>query len=55
MAVATTDAVPMVWPSANDPPEIMRLPDAEAYGVICPVISTAEQAAQRVAACRYPP
>ena len=54
-AIATTDAVPMVRPSANDPPQIMRLLDAEAYGVICPMISTAAQAAQLVSACRYPP
>ncbi len=54
-AIATTDAVPMVRPSANDPPQIMRFLDAGAYGVICPMISTAAQAAQLVSACRYPP
>jgi len=54
-AIGTTDAVPMVRPSANDPAQIMRFLDAGAYGVICPMISTAGQAAQLVAACRYPP
>lgn len=54
-AIATTDAVPMVRPSANDPAQIMRFLDAGAYGVICPMISTAAQAAQLVSACRYPP
>lgn len=54
-AIATTDAVPMVRPSANDPALIMRYLDAGAYGVICPMISTAEQAARLVSACRYPP
>ena len=33
----------------------MRLLDAGAYGVICPMISSAEDAAALVAACRYPP
>ena len=54
-AIGTTDALPMVRPSANDPAQIMRFLDAGAYGVICPMISTAAQAAQLVSACRYPP
>lgn len=54
-AISTTDAVPLVRPSANDPAEMMRLLDAGAYGLICPMISTPEQAEAFVAACRYPP
>ena len=54
-AIATTDAVPMVRPSCNDAAQIMRYLDAGAYGVICPMISTAAQAAKLVSACRYPP
>ena len=54
-AVSSTAAVPMVRPSGNDPAEIMRLLDAGAYGVICPMISTAADAARLVAACRYAP
>lgn len=54
-AVSATDAVPLVRPSANNGPEIMRLLDAGAYGVICPMISTAADAAALVSACRYPP
>lgn len=54
-AIATTAAIPLVRPSRNDPAEIMRFLDAGAYGVICPMISTAEEAAALVAACRYPP
>lgn len=54
-AISTTDAVPMVRPSRNDGAEIMRFLDAGAYGVICPMISTAADAAALVSACRYPP
>lgn len=54
-AIATTPAIPMVRPSENSPAEIMRLLDAGAYGIICPMISTAADAARLVGACRYPP
>lgn len=54
-AVSATPAIPLVRPSANNGPEIMRLLDAGAYGVICPMISTAADAAALVSACRYPP
>lgn len=54
-AISATPAIPMVRPSRNDPAEIMRFLDAGAYGVICPMVSTAEEAAALVAACRYPP
>ena len=54
-AIATTPVIPMARPSENSPAEIMRLLDAGAYGIICPMISTASDAARLVAACRYPP
>ena len=54
-AVATTPVIPMARPSENSPAEIMRLLDAGAYGIICPMVSTAADAARLVAACRYPP
>lgn len=54
-AIATTDAIPMARPSENSPAEIMRLLDAGAYGIICPMVSTADDAARLVAACRYLP
>ena len=54
-AIATTGAIPMARPSENDPAQIMRLLDAGSYGVICPMISTAGDAARLVEACRYPP
>ena len=54
-AVSTTDAIPLARPSQNDPAEIMRLLDAGVYGIICPMVSTAADAARLVRACRNPP
>jgi 4-hydroxy-2-oxoheptanedioate aldolase len=54
-AISTTGAVPLVRPSRNEPAEIMKLLDAGAYGVICPMISTREEAERLVESCRYPP
>lgn len=54
-AISATPAVPLVRVSGLDPAQIMHLLDAGAYGVICPMISTPEQAAALVSACRYPP
>ncbi len=50
-----TPAVPMVRVPVNDGPQIMRALDAGAYGIICPMISTAQEARRFVSACRYPP
>lgn len=54
-AVSSTPATPMVRPSGLVPAEIMRWLDAGAYGIICPMISTASDARALVEACRYPP
>jgi 4-hydroxy-2-oxoheptanedioate aldolase len=54
-AISTTECVPLVRPSENDPAQIMRFLDAGAYGIICPMISTADEAERLVAACRYAP
>lgn len=54
-ALSSTPATPMVRPSRLDPGEIMHYLDAGSYGVICPMISTAADAAALVSACRYPP
>jgi 4-hydroxy-2-oxoheptanedioate aldolase len=53
-AISTTDATPMVRCPSVDGPQIMRLLDAGAYGVICPQVDTPELARRLVAACRYP-
>lgn len=54
-AISATPAIPLVRVPGLDPARIMQLLDAGAYGIICPMISTPEQAAELVAACRYPP
>ena len=54
-AISTTEAVPIVRVNWLDPGIIMKMLDAGAYGIICPMINTAEDAAKLVGACRYPP
>jgi 4-hydroxy-2-oxoheptanedioate aldolase len=54
-AISATPAVPLVRVSRNDYALVMQLLDAGAYGVICPMISTAEEAMRFVSYCRYPP
>jgi 4-hydroxy-2-oxoheptanedioate aldolase len=54
-AVSTSRAVPMVRVPDNDPWMIQKLLDMGAYGVICPMIDTAEQCEAFVRAMRYPP
>lgn len=54
-AISATPAIPLVRAPSSEPDTIMHLLDAGAYGVICPMISTAAAAADFVAACRYPP
>ncbi|MDX6631472.1 MAG: 4-hydroxy-2-oxoheptanedioate aldolase [Gaiellales bacterium] len=49
---ATPVAVRVPW---NEPASIMRALDAGADGVIVPMVNTAAEAAQAVAATRYPP
>jgi 4-hydroxy-2-oxoheptanedioate aldolase len=41
--------------SANEPGEIMKLLDYGCYGVICPMIETAEEAARFASHLHYPP
>jgi 4-hydroxy-2-oxoheptanedioate aldolase len=54
-AISTTPTVPLVRVPWLDPAIIMKVLDAGAYGVICPMINSAAEAAAFVAACRYPP
>lgn len=54
-AICNTDAVPMIRVPWNEPGVIMRVLDAGAYGIICPMINTVEEAKALVSACRYPP
>ena len=54
-AISATPAIPMVRAPSCEPEAIMHLLDAGAYGIICPMISSAAEAEAFVAACRYPP
>lgn len=54
-AISAGPAVPMARCSTLNPAEIGKLLDAGAYAIICPSIDTAQQCADLVAACRYPP
>src|SRR6476619_301082 len=54
-AVSQTDTVPVVRVAWNEPAAIMKALDLGGYGIIVPLVNTAEEAARAVAACRYPP
>jgi len=54
-AISTTNAVPLVRCSENSLGEINKLLDAGAYGVICPLINSREDAEKFVRACHYSP
>lgn len=54
-AISTTEAVPMARVPWNDPAIIMKLLDAGAYGLICPMINTKAEAEAFVGAARYAP
>ena len=54
-AISTTEVVPMVRLNWNEPGQIMKVLDAGAYGIICPMVSNREQAEKFVQACLYPP
>ncbi len=55
LAIARTDASPLVRVAANEAHLIGRALDAGAVGVIVPMVNSAEQARAAVAACRYAP
>ena len=54
-ALSVGGGAPMVRVSRNDASEIGFVLDAGAYGVVCPQIETADDAARFVSACRYAP
>ena len=54
-AISTTDVVPMARVNWNEPGQIMKILDAGAYGVICPMVSNRQEAERFVQACMYPP
>ena len=54
-AVSTTAAIPLVRVPWLDPGIIMKVLDAGAYGVICPMINSRSDVERLVGAMRYPP
>lgn len=54
-AISTTDRTPIVRVPWNEPGMIGKVLDAGAYGVICPMVNSREEAEAFVGACRYPP
>jgi 4-hydroxy-2-oxoheptanedioate aldolase len=54
-AISTTPTVPVVRVPWLDPGILMKVLDAGAYGVICPMINTRAEAQQLVAATHYAP
>ena len=54
-AISTTDTVPVVRVPWLEPSGLMKALDAGAYGVICPMISTREDAQKLVAYTHYAP
>ena len=54
-AISTTPVIPLIRVPWNEPGRLMKMLDAGAYGVICPMINTPEDAEALVGACKYPP
>lgn len=54
-AISGTKTTPIVRVTKIDSGQIGRALDIGAHGVIVPMVNTPEEAAQAVAACRYPP
>jgi 4-hydroxy-2-oxoheptanedioate aldolase len=54
-AISTTAVVPLARVPWNEPGIIMKMLDAGAYGIICPMVETAEDCERFVGACRYHP
>ena len=54
-AMRASGVAPMVRVPWLEPGIIMKMLDAGAYGVICPMVNTARQAAEFVSYMRYPP
>jgi 4-hydroxy-2-oxoheptanedioate aldolase len=54
-AISSSSVMPLARVPWNEPGIIMKMLDAGCYGIICPMINTAEEAKRFVGACRYPP
>ena len=54
-AMQAHPVLPMVRVPWNEPGIVGKVLDAGAYGVICPMVNTVEEARSFVSYCRYPP
>jgi 4-hydroxy-2-oxoheptanedioate aldolase len=54
-ALSSSNVTPLARVPWNEPGIIMKMLDAGCYGIICPMVSTPEEAQRFVGACRYPP
>ncbi|MEO9803137.1 MAG: aldolase/citrate lyase family protein [Reichenbachiella sp.] len=54
-AISTSNLVPMARVGWNRPEQIMKLLDAGAMGIICPMVNSREECESFVQACKYPP
>ena len=54
-AMQSHPVLPMVRVPWNEPGIVGKVLDAGAYGVICPMVNTVEEAKAFVSYCRYPP
>ena len=54
-SISTTNVVPLARVNWNEPGQIMKILDAGAYGIICPMVSNRREADNFVKACMYPP
>ena len=54
-AFSSTEVTPLARVPWNEPGIIMKMLDAGAFGIICPMVNTADEARRFVGACRYPP
>ncbi len=54
-AIQSHPVLPMVRVPWNEPGIVGKVLDAGAYGVICPMINTAEEARKFISYCKYPP
>jgi 4-hydroxy-2-oxoheptanedioate aldolase len=54
-AISTTDTVPMARVPWNEPGILMKVLDAGAYALICPMVNTRADAERLMSAAHYPP
>jgi 4-hydroxy-2-oxoheptanedioate aldolase len=54
-AISTTSVIPLARVPWNEPAHLMKILDAGAYGLVCPMVNTAAEAEALVQTCKYPP